>query len=724
MAKHLLSRFPPMAPAMALRVLDEALPDGGKDLIRRTTLDLDTSGNAMISVLTEHTRPNSPVDEAFEGRLYAAYNAQKENRTAGRSLPADLVGLSLVDDFEEQDLLIGAAGALAQAIFDANGPGFSSRTEMAQEEIAKPIPDVHYIISRKDELSEIARDFTRIEWRSTGIRLGVSDSQRSIACVGVDPQSGATQDLAARHAEFYEEGVDIYVSYLCDFGRLLLRPGLVLPVGLRIPATRLINFLLPLPNGWAGKSILALDWEMNDGLISSVNVIVASEPDRDVIPVKTTRQDGAPSRLIDIRLIDLKASEETTERLIRLMEQQAEDLGYRLELQPLPGYAESGDELADVQRQIEELEIRRAYLLGEEEADWRLLRFPAKALGAMVDFLRRFPLHIADEHRIKYAFHSTGQDVSGVHYLLYQLRDIGVEPPYPEAYWQLQAKSGTIAHRLDPLFAQFAASRQASSLVFTPRDMTVVPSFRSTISNVDSYLRNGFGGLLGLQNVFADPDAPESDDGAVEDAVDKIRRPIYVLGETPKGDVRLEILDGDAFQPIGRVVPFINDNLELSHRIDMEEFISSGASKYWRKERLDALEQVSAQTFDQFEDRMRAIETDLGRQTAQIYETLANEVDAVRNRLNGLLAFVEELSERAALIETIAAGVILDAGKVEAEVEELPTRFAELNITRRRVEDAFVHQSSMSRAFTDVTSNRIAQLRSDIARIRKALIDE
>lgn len=721
MAKHLLSRFPAMTPAMALRVLDQALSHDSKDLIRRTALTVDTAGNAMISVLTEHTRPNSPPDEAFEGRLYAAYNAQMENRTAGRSLPADLLGLPLVDDVEEQDLLVGVAGVLAQAIVDANKPSFSSAAETAQETNAEPIRDTHYVISKRDSLPEIASDLARIEWRSTGIRLGGSDGQRTIACVGVDPQSGATQDLAALHPEFYEDGVEIYLPYRCDFGRLLLRPGPALPVDLRIPAARLIGLLLSLRDEGAGEHLLALDWDADEGTISSVDVLLAREPDRDVIPVTTTQQNGGPPKLIDIRRIELTADEETTGRLIRLMEQHAEDIGYRLELQPLPGYAESGDELADVQRQIEELEVRRAYLLGEEEADWRLLRFPAQGIGAMVDFLRRFPLHIADEHRIKYAFHATGQDVAGVHYLLYQLRDIGVEPPYPEAYWQLQAKTGTIAHRLDPLFAQFAASRQASSLVFTPRDMTVVPGFRSTISNVDSYLRNGFGGLLGLKDAFADPDAP---DGANADAADKIRRPIYVLGETLTGDVRLEILDGDAFQPIGRVVPFINDNLELSHRIDMEEFISSGAAKYWRKERLDALDQISATAFDQFEERMRAIETDLGRQTTQIYETLSDEVDAVRNRMGSLLAFVEELSERAALIEKIAADAIADAGKVEAEVDELPARFAELNITRRQVGEAVVDQSARSRAFTDLTTNRIAQLRSDIAALRKALADD
>lgn len=722
MAKHLLSRFPAMTPAMALRVLDQGLSGDSKDLIRRTALTVDTAGNAMISVLTEHTRPNSPPDEDFEGRLYTAYNAQMENRTAGRSLPPDLLGLSLVEDFAEQDLLTGVAGVLAQAIFDANKPRFSSGSEIAQETNADAIRGVHYVISARDGLPEIASDLVRIEWRSTGLRLGGSDSRRTIACVGVDDQSGATQDLAARHPEFYEADVDIYLPYRCDFGKLLLRPGLALPVDLRTPASRLIGRLLSLRDVGASESLLALDWETNDGSISSVDVILAREPARDVIPVNTSQQSGGPSKLVDIRRIDLKADEKTTDRLIRLMEQHAEDIGYRLELQPLPSYAESGDELADVQRQIEELEVRRAYLLGEEEADWRLLRFPATGIGAMIDFLRRFPLHIADEHRIKYAFHATGEDVAGVHYLLYQLRDIGVEPPYPEAYWQLEARTGTIAHRLDPLFAQFAASRQASSLVFTPRDMTVVPGFRSTISNVDSYLRSGFGGLLGLRDTFADPDAPERSDA--EQAAEKIGRPIYVLGETLTGDVRLEILDGDAFQPIGRVVPFINDNLELSHRIDMEEFITSGAAKYWRKERLDALDELSSATFEHFEKRMRAVEADVGQQTAQIYETLSDEVDAVRNRMGSLLAFVEELSERAALIEKVAADAIVGAGGLDDEVETLPTRFAELNIIRRHVEEAVVQQATRSRAFTDLTTKRIAQLRSDIAKIRKALAND
>jgi hypothetical protein len=722
MAKYAVSTLPRVDAEVALGVLQGALLGARDGLERSARVTVDPKGSAMIEVQTKNTSLGVQTpDKEIEGRFYDSFNAHPKNRAAGLSAPTDNRPQILAEKFENTNLFGEVAMLLARALSDSNGP-FSARR--SADELARPIEGQLYLIGKDGALAEAAASLTSVEWRSTGMTIGAvqpesSGGEIAIAQIGINTALGATQDLALKHPKAYGDELTALRGYKWGAGILLLTPEFELPLSIRSDAEDLISLLATKGGRPTHGFALALYWPGQGtngaaGAMTShapLRVAAFPLPDTPIIPTATTI--GGPraveSRALDIQFVDLKKTDNATAELRELMRRNAEDIGYRLELRRLPHYAEIGDELEEVQRKIEELELRRAFLNGESVGDHRLLRFPADGLPALIDYLRRFPIDVVDRERIRYAFHSSTADPKGVHYLLYRLRDVGLEPAYPEAYWERDSGSGTIVHRIDPLFGQFAASGGARSLVFTPRHHVTVPNFRATQQAVDTYLRQGFGGLLGVDDAFSQASAGSGEE------------PIYVLGSTRKGEVRLEIMDGAQFAPVGRVVPFLNDNLELSRRIDIADFVSNAADAHWRKERLDELEAASADLGERLSTRMEGIDRMLADQSADLLDALTTEVDAIRARVGSLLATVEELSERSTFVEGIAADAIRQAADADRSIEELPERFTELNGIRKKVEGAIVHQRELTRAFAGVAVDQLKGMKSDIDRLQRVL---
>lgn len=710
MAKRVVHRLSPMPAAEALRVLARALVDSPEGFERSLRVQTDGDGRAIIEVTTQHTRPDRPLDPEREGRIYAASNLDRQARGLGARDPADIRWkIEIVEEAPNPDLFAQLAALLAQAIGDA-GSGIGAGVALAE-----PAENVLFALGPGTaEIDALARELTAIEWRSTGtVIAGHAGTSAVVASFGVDPRYGATQHIAAQQTWLYNARVQLFLAYPFDAGQLLLDPAMLLDDELLQASGRLFRLLrrrsdpeaapIALFIGAAQPAEAAIDARQ------AVQVVLAELPVQPVSsPAQSVSRDGVVAPL-SIDYVVLEQSADATERLRAAMERAAEDIGYRLELHPVPSYGGYRSELEEVQRQIEDLETRRSLLLGETEQDWRLLRFPAEGLQAMIDFLRRFPLEVADQGHIKYAFHASTSATGGVHYLLYQTRHIGTEPPYPDQHWSGLTRSGTIVYRLDPLFAQFVASHAANSLVFTPEQYVVSPSFRSTQQDVDDYLQAGFAGLLGESEVFRDLVPGQTAAG------------IYLLGFSASGEVRLEIMEQSRFQPIGRVVPFINSNLELSPRIDTEQFIERAADASWRRDMLEHLSgQVAALKAASDRD-VEALDHDLAAQVDGIFTGLTAEVDAVRSRIEKLLSLIEELSDRAGHIDGIVTAAIDKAAGVEQQADALPPYFSELTQTRERIQNTAAHQAEASRAFVTMTGARLSALRADIERLEQEL---
>jgi len=720
MPKHAAFQLPSVPPSIALAVLENALRNGEQSLAERLRVAVAPAGDARLILITTATRlgAKSPPETA----LYEAYNGHPYNAARDSRVPRDL-GEDLVDAATYEPLYDSALRLLALAIADENGARLGAGLS-ADALVATPIAACLYVLGEESEPS--ATSLARIEWRATGMAVAALTARspdrpvnRTIACIGIDPAWGATQDLAMRHHAVYEKDVDLRVPYAWMHGVVLLRPGIVLSAALRDIAGALLLEIGQRTGRDLTPSALAIAWSGKAESTSAVEIIASPLPDVAVIPAAATTAartiDGTvgSTRAIKISVLELLESANATTQLRELMERNANDIGYRLELRRLPQHAEVGDDLQDVQRQIEELQVRRDVLNGLTAGDWRLLRFPGQHLDALIDYLRRFPLDVMDSAQIGYAFHASTTDPQGVHFILYRLRDVGVEPAYPEAYWRRETGNGTIVHHMDALFAQFATSHGVQSLVFTPPHHVIVPNFRSTQQDIDDYLRQGFGGLLGLDDAFAQLAKGK-----------ETPRPIYTFGHSSKGEIRIEILDAAKFQPIGRVVPFLNDNLELSRRIDIKAFVENAADGQWRKEWLAELAAANTDIEAGLERRIEQVDNLLAAQSDQLIVSLTHEIDAIRDRLSTLLELIDDLTGRSAIIEKLVAIAVKEAAEVESAVEVIPARFAELDQTRRRVLEAIVKERSASQVFAGNASKNLNDIRSDIDRIERALRNE
>lgn len=719
MADHVVYTLPWRPAPVSLSILAALLssPEGSV-LTDRLAVQFSSDGRARLSFRSRHTRLGAKYDSKFEGKLFSAYNGNAYNQKAGSQLPRDLPEPALKPD-AAPEILRDMVRLVARAIAAASEQS-SPFGEASEAVKAAPVAHLAYVVGpQSSDLSAAAAALAPIEWRSSGMSIGAYSSAKApgtkddeliaIAAIGIDPSAGATQDIAAKYPHHFETKIRLFLPYTLGHGLLLLKPGVILDSAILDDAAVVLTVALAeasLPS----RSLVAIEWDLQSSGLDQLKAYVAELPEQAIIPTATGSVGDAEYAPLAIDVVALEQRSDATTALRWLLEKNAEDIGHRLELRHVGRFADSNADLDAIERQIEDLSMRRDIILGQEAGGWRLLRFPASAISALIDYLRRFPPHIFDEEFIRYGFRASAEEPRGAHYLLYQLADVGQEPAYPEIYWRELHKAGTIVHRLDPLFAQFAASKSAASLVFTPRQHVVVPNFRATQVDVDAYLKQGFGALFGLEDAFE-----------IAGASHEAKQPIYIFGITEGRKIRVEIMDGAQFQPIGRVVPFLNDNLEIARRIDLEEFITNAADGLWRKERLEHLQTHGQTLAADLDQQIALLDQRLAEESQRLIRTLTQEVDDLRAHIGDLTSMMVELGDRASEIEKIFDDGIRRAGSLETLVEEVPDRFSELVRVRTTIQDAIGKERRSARDFTRMATENLASIRADIKRLRKEL---
>ena len=489
MAETAIYTLPRLPAPVALEILAHLFGKTGTAMIDRLAIDIDRGGAVTLAFRSDHAALGSEEDPRWEGMLYQSYNRHPYIAQRGGKLPDDLADASLAE-WTQGDFSRQYAGLVGMAIA-ASQSRFLMQTDANSIDVASPLEEVAYVLGVVASFSSVAEAFARIEWRSTGMTLsclgveranppgaGEIDGNLAIAKIGLSPAWGGTQDIVQRHQELFESNVDVRLAYsLAEGHLLLLKPSVQLEETLRQAASvvlsSLVRFLgVDLPLG------LALDWSYEGHAFSTIDALEVELPRLDVVPSLASAQaetlafsqqgEAAPAGPVSIDFVKLAHLEDATSHLRSALEGHASRIGNRLSLQRLPNFHDSSEILMEIDQQIDELSIRRDLILGEGAGDWRLLRFPADGLPALVDYIRRFSLETIDSGNLRYAFQASENDTRGVHFLLYRLRDVGMEPAYPTALWEARLGSGTVSHRVDPMFAQFAVSKKAKSLVFTP----------------------------------------------------------------------------------------------------------------------------------------------------------------------------------------------------------------------------------------------------------------
>nr|WP_321460963.1 hypothetical protein [uncultured Cohaesibacter sp.] len=737
MAKTAIYSLPHLPAPVALEILAHLFGKAGMTMVDRFDISIEPDGSVKLAFRSENTSLDAEVDPRWEGMLYQSYNRHPYIARKGGRLPDDL-GKVVLEDRPVGDLSRQYAGLIGMAIAESQ-TRFLMQTEGQVIDKAVALEGAAYVLGVVGAFSSVAQAFARIEWRSNGMTLsclgveraspqsaGDIDGNLAIAKIGITPEWGGTQDIALKYPELFESNVDFRQAYALAEGHLLLlKPPVQLEETLRKAVSMVYSSLARYLQASSPLG-LALDWQRDGAGFVSIDALEVELPRQDILSslaasVSQQGEGDGPdatggtekalpaslgARAVSVDFVKLAHLEDATSHLRGLLEEHAQTIGHRLELQRLPHYHDSAEVLLDIDQQIDELSIRRDLILGEGAGDWRLLRFPADGLMAFVDYLRRFSLEIIDSGDLRYAFRASQNEPRGVHFLLYRLRDVGAEPAYPAALWKDRLKCGTISHRVDPMFAQFAVSQKARSLVFTPPAHVVVPNFRATQSHVDAYLKQGFGGL------FDQADLGEADE---------LESPIYCFGETEQGIIRIEILDGDKFQPIQRVIPFLNDNLEIGHYVDLEAFASEVTERSWRQERLKKLEDANRGLSAKLQADMADVDRALAAQSEQLLGAMAEEVNALRVYLSKITGLMEDLSDRSVALEHLVGESIRNAASYDDMVRKMPGKFAELEQTRRSIQDAIWTEHQNSEAFVQTASRNIGAMRDMILALRKEL---
>ncbi|MCW2243157.1 hypothetical protein [Azospirillum canadense] len=375
---------------------------------------------------------------------------------------------------------------------------------------------------------------------------------------------------------------------------------------------------------------------------------------------KTGVWPNAAGRADIVRVHDLAGSDAMVEALAARVRAAEPLVGYELELRdgfPAPG---ADTDLLRVQEKIAYYTELAAYLSGLARPQPILMRFDDRALPALADALRRFPLMDVDDGRLRYGFQATGAD-GGVHYLLVSPDETAPASPLPEGLWRDMLDAEPMVFRVDPFFARFYTEARPQSVVFVPERATLFPPLHSwDQADIDAYLRDTlavwFHGQRGAQTI------PE--------------RPFYLFRHDDRGAGRVvvEVLDAAAFVPLRQRIGWLNRNLELRHRLDIEGLVVELADKAGRAalaDRVAADEEVALAAFDAAD---RRVERHMGGQLEELLDLLTEEAGTAASRaasavetldrlyadLDVIEAAVAELTKRTRAVETAVSGLELE----------------------------------------------------------------
>ncbi len=412
-----------------------------------------------------------------------------------------------------------------------------------------------------------------------------------------------------------------------------------------------------------------------------------------------------------LRVHDLANSDRMVDALAERIRAAEPLVGYELELRtdyPGPG---TEIDLLRVQERIAYYSELAAYLGGLTHPQPLLMRFADRDLPALADALRRFTLKDIDDGRVRYAFQATGAD-DGVHYLLVAPEETAPSSPLPEEFWQDRLGAQPMLFRVDPFFARFYDSARPRSLVFVPERAALFPPLHSwDQADIDGYLRSTlsgwFHGRHGAQAIPAEP--------------------FYLFRHDGQGMVVVEILDSAAFVPIRQRIGWLNRNLELRHRLEVESLVVELADKAGRAALADRVvvdEKVAVGAFNAAAQRA---ERHVGGQLEELLDLLAEEAGEAASRALAASETLERLYEDLDVIDAAVAELTKRTRSVETALDGLNRErkgFVEKREQYQKdVVDVIASADTTLASLEESVTRRIGHLKDTYRRLRAMLDD-
>jgi hypothetical protein len=288
--------------------------------------------------------------------------------------------------------------------------------------------------------------------------------------------------------------------------------------------------------------------------------------------------------------------------------------------------------------------------------------------------------------------------------------------PFIEGIWRTACGGGPIVHWIDPAWARIYQGGRVRSLVMVPEDHVFSPAFHAF--------------------------RPEDMDRCLEEAVDswwasahrererhRPKEPIYLFspldaapaGSHGPGKVRVEVLDGADFTAITGQIGFINDCLLVAERIDVADFIRSGATAARRREILAALgEETASRTSDLTAlacDLERRLEAQLGNYLAW----LTTEIEALSRFIARQGAQVEQLTLESDVILAHVADACGERAALKFMVGAAPGDFAAIAEERQTIETSLAKIIAATNDTIDVSNVRLHDARRRLSEMEAKL---
>lgn len=369
----------------------------------------------------------------------------------------------------------------------------------------------------------------------------------------------------------------------------------------------------------------------------------------------------------EIKVFNLNSTQQAIEKLAEEIKQAEPEVGYKLELRK--GYQQDD---ADAKRlilmeQLSELENQLAYLNSVSQPKPLLLRFTQSQLPALADAIRSFPPNDVRKGYIRYAFQATDINSLGWHYLWFDPSATVMTEPYPLWRWTNLDHFHT-RFWLEPFWARYYLDVDQDCLVFVPEGMALFPAFHSwDTKNMSQYMRDMMARWFHGQASV--PELP--------------KKPIYIFDEDQniEGNINIQVLDRDAFKPLKTQIGWLNDNLVVHNKIDIENYIRQMADNIgWmqlsknvanaRKKREAAFMKEAAVSNDKIADEFNQLTTVLTEEIARIKQESETCLSNIKELYNQLFDLTEELNKLNSTYKGIQTAIHQGAKKAnDAQVE-------------------------------------------------------
>ncbi|MCC7368098.1 MAG: hypothetical protein IT306_06740 [Chloroflexi bacterium] len=390
---------------------------------------------------------------------------------------------------------------------------------------------------------------------------------------------------------------------------------------------------------------------------------------RDRVDLEPRRRAGA------FEVVDLRSSPAIANRLRDVIERSGAGIGYRLELRPTD-YAEPPEEgeLARLDQEIFDLELRRAALRSITLQKPVLYRFSQQQLAGLADVLRAYPPRVLAEGHLQYAFQPAagargGEPVpgerSGLHYLL-------VDPSLTGAmteklrFPEMPLGGPTMRFWLDPYWARYYLDEQSERddcLVFVPYGTALFPAMHDwNVGEMREYLRfavsRWFGPTAGpMTGQSIDPDA---DDSLPERAVYLFDGPADL-----HATIHVSVLDRDGFVPLQQRIGWINTNLEaMRPDPDVDDIIAEIADARTREAVVGTITARADAAEETFDRTVEAANAHVAARLRELLDALNKEMAGLIERAQRTTTDVVRLKNRLRDLDTTR----LDMRRLDAEV--------------------------------------------------------